>query len=172
MLMGSTLSGFLTTKVLSMVIGAALVVVGVFGAHFYVKSLNKKLENAVGQIQNLTDTVAIQADAINELTANLAKVEAARAQVDEVKAQQQAEVTVVREKFRQNKAGKSRDLGTIAQVKPELIQKAVNRGTVEAYRCIEIASGSALTETELAASKPSEINSQCPSLANPNYVAK
>ena len=39
-----------------------------------------------------------------------------------------------------------------------------------ANRCIEIATGSPLTEEELAATKKSQINGECPSLANPNYV--
>jgi hypothetical protein len=34
---------------------------------------------------------------------------------------------------------------------------------------LEIASGSPLTEKELAATKPSEINRECPAIANPNY---
>jgi len=37
-------------------------------------------------------------------------------------------------------------------------------------RCVEIAMGSPLTEKEKNATKKSEINAECPSLANPNYV--
>ena len=37
-------------------------------------------------------------------------------------------------------------------------------------RCVEIASGAPLTEKEKTATKKSEINSECPSIANPNYV--
>jgi hypothetical protein len=42
----------------------------------------------------------------------------------------------------------------------------------EANRCIEIATGSPLTESEINATKKSQINGECPSLANPNYVSK
>ena len=41
-----------------------------------------------------------------------------------------------------------------------------------ANRCMEIASGSPLTEEELAATKKSQTNTECPRLANPNYVPK
>jgi len=37
---------------------------------------------------------------------------------------------------------------------------------------MEIASGSPLTEEELAATKKSQTNTECPRLANPNYVPK
>ena len=40
-----------------------------------------------------------------------------------------------------------------------------------ALRCVEISSGSPLTESEINATKKSEINRECPSIANPNYVA-
>ena len=39
-----------------------------------------------------------------------------------------------------------------------------------ANRCIEIASGAELTEAEKNATKKSEINTECPSIANPNYI--
>ncbi len=37
-------------------------------------------------------------------------------------------------------------------------------------RCIELASGAEHTEDELKATKKSQINPECPALANPNYV--
>jgi hypothetical protein len=35
---------------------------------------------------------------------------------------------------------------------------------------VELASGAERTETEIKATRKSEINPECPSLANPNYV--
>jgi hypothetical protein len=46
----------------------------------------------------------------------------------------------------------------------------MNKGSVNAQRCIEIASGAELTEKEKNATKKSEINSECPSIANPNFI--
>jgi hypothetical protein len=46
----------------------------------------------------------------------------------------------------------------------------VNKGGVNAARCIELASGAEHTEAELKATLKSEINPECPSLANPNFV--
>ncbi len=86
----------------------------------------------------------------------------------------------VNKKFQQTRRDNSRlkdllgkhDLGFLAQKKPGLIQKRVNNGTKNANRCLEIASGSPLTRSEREATKPSEINSSCPRLANPMYREK
>ena len=49
------------------------------------------------------------------------------------------------------------------------IEKIINKGSDRATRCVEIAGGSPLTEKEINATKKSEINTECPSIANPNY---
>ena len=59
-------------------------------------------------------------------------------------------------------------LAAIAKTKS--IERITNGASALATRCIEIASGSPLTEAEKNATKKSEINSECPSIANPNYV--
>ena len=61
------------------------------------------------------------------------------------------------------------DLGNLAENKPGLVEKVINKATENANRCLEIASGAELTEDELNASKPSEINPECWRLANPNF---
>ena len=54
--------------------------------------------------------------------------------------------------------------------KTKAIERITNAASVKANRCIEIASGSPLTEKEINATKKSEINTECPSIANPNYI--
>ena len=65
---------------------------------------------------------------------------------------------------------KNRDVGKLAIAKTESIERITNGASALATRCIEIASGSPLTEEEKNATKKSEINSECPSIANPNYI--
>ena len=62
------------------------------------------------------------------------------------------------------------DLGQLAYNKPGLVVKIINKASNNANRCIAIATGSPLTEDEINAVKKSQINGECPSLANPNYV--
>ena len=65
---------------------------------------------------------------------------------------------------------KNRDVGKLAIAKTESVERITNGASALAIRCVEIASGSPLTEEEKNATKKSEINSECPSIANPNYV--
>lgn len=61
------------------------------------------------------------------------------------------------------------ELGFLASERPGLVENIINDASDEISRCFEIASGSPLTQEELDATLPSEINSECPELANPNY---
>ena len=65
---------------------------------------------------------------------------------------------------------KDRDIGKLAIERTGAIERVINKGSDNATRCIEIASGSPLTEKEKNATKKSEINPECPSLANPSYI--
>ena len=69
-----------------------------------------------------------------------------------------------------NASGKKRDIGDLALNRPSSVERVINRASDNALRCVEIAMGASLTEEEINAVTPSEINSECPSLANPNYV--
>ena len=65
---------------------------------------------------------------------------------------------------------KDRDIGKLAIDRTKVIERIINKGSDNATRCIEIASGSPLTEEEKNATKKSEINPECPSISNPNYI--
>ena len=65
---------------------------------------------------------------------------------------------------------KNRDIGKLAIDRTKAIERIVNSGGKNAARCIELASGAEHTPDELKATKKSEINPECPALANPNYV--
>ena len=65
---------------------------------------------------------------------------------------------------------KNRDIGKLAIDRTEAIERIINKGGVNAARCIELASGAEHTEAELKATLKSEINPECPALANPGFV--
>lgn len=91
------------------------------------------------------------------------------------------DITAEREKFFQNNKSsrelkndlleilRSHDMGNLAEEKPALIENRVNDATDDINRCMEILSGDPLTMEEIDANKPSEINSYCSDIANPNY---
>ena len=57
-----------------------------------------------------------------------------------------------------NRLGKH-DIGNLAENKPGLVEKIINKASDSAARCMEIASGSPLTEEELNGTP----NRECPS---------
>ena len=65
---------------------------------------------------------------------------------------------------------KKRDVGKLAIERTKSVERVINKGAINAQRCIELASGAEHTEKELKATLKSEINPECPSLANPSYV--
>ena len=65
---------------------------------------------------------------------------------------------------------KKRDVGKLAIERSKSVERVINKGSAEATRCVELASGAEHTEEELKATLKSEINTMCPSLANPSYV--
>ena len=65
---------------------------------------------------------------------------------------------------------KNRDIGKLAIDRTEAIERIINKGGKNAARCIELASGAEHTPEELKATLKSEINPECPALANPNFV--
>ena len=61
------------------------------------------------------------------------------------------------------------DIGAAGLARPDSTERVLNNATKNAQRCLEIYSGSSLTEKELSATKPSEINPECWRTANPNF---
>ena len=65
---------------------------------------------------------------------------------------------------------KNRDIGKLAIDRTKAIERIINKGGKNAARCIELASGAEHTPEELKATLKSEINPECPALANPGFV--
>jgi len=65
---------------------------------------------------------------------------------------------------------KNRDIGKLSIKRTESMERIINKGGKNAARCIELSSGAEHTEEELKATLKSQINPECPALANPNFV--
>ena len=122
---------------------------------------NAKLEQATA-----TQTAAIEA--MEEDIAAAAEVQKTTAKEFEVARQQ---VANLQDKFNKTSAllGK-RDIGTLGVAKPKAISRIITKGAKNINRCFEIISGQPLTEKETNANKPSQLNSSCPTVANPNRL--
>ncbi len=118
--------------------------------------------------------------AVNAATAELAQqeseqaIEALRKDMEAVREQ----YTAVSEEFDRAKSRVDKleeilsehEIGILAQAKPKLVEKIVDKGTKDVLRCYEILTGSPLTEEEINVTKKSKANSSCPDVANPNYT--
>jgi uncharacterized protein HemX len=157
-----------TTAAVRMI--AVLIIVAIVaGGIWYVTGLRADLAVSKENSRKLNDAVEKQEAAIAQMRQEQQQIRDANNQLNTTIQLQNKDLTNLQDRFTQNAAGEKRDFAKAAAAKPEALERAVNRGTVNALRCLEIASGSPLTEAEKAASKPSEINRECPSLANPNY---
>jgi len=118
------------------------------------------------------------------LNENNAKLETAVATNEAaLKAQQEAyeQMAVENEKLRndfdeiskrnkrlENKLSRH-DIGNLGTQRPSDTEDVLNNSSNNTLRCFEISTGSPLTEKELSATKPSEINPECWEIANPNF---
>ena len=151
--------------------GIRLFFIGIFasaiiGAGVYVMKLQKDnailKENAI----KLESAVAEQQELITQQKEDFKEILAANQKMNELVGVLKKDLEDLDKRF--NK--KNRDVGKLAIAKTKSIERITNGASALATRCIEIASGAELTEKEKNATKKSEINSECPSIANPNYV--
>ncbi len=136
------------------------------GGYVYVQKL--RADNATLKINTTKLEGAVEQNeaTIKQQTENFEKVRTTLADVRDNRDALQSDKNVLIEKLSEH------DFGQLAEARPGLVVKIVNKVSVNANRCMEIATGSPLTEAELAATKKSQTNTECPRLANPNYVPK
>jgi multidrug resistance efflux pump len=148
-----------------------LVLAGAGGGFMYVKNLQKNLAISEANNAKLEQSIESQKAVIEQQLKDMKAIQEANKEQQELVNRLNKSFDDLKDKFNKvNASGKKRDMGNLAVKKPKLIEKIINKGTENAQRCIEIASGAKLTEKELNAKKKSEINPECPDIANPNYI--
>jgi len=138
----------------SLKIGLVLVLlVGAGGGYLYVTKLQK--DNAILKINQvkLESAVDNQKIVIEQQTQDLKKIRSTIKRTEVFNAKLQADRDSL------NKRLGKHDIGNLAENKPGLVEKIINKASDSAARCMEIASGSPLTEEELNGTP----NRECPS---------
>ncbi len=123
------------------------------GGYWYVQKLQK--DNAIlksNQVK-LETAVAESNQVIEQQSKDLKKIRTTLKEVEELNDKLQAD------KDSLNKRLGKHDIGNLAENKPGLVEKIINKASDSAARCVEIASGSPLTEEELNGTP----NRECPS---------
>ena len=139
---------------------------GLAGAGMYVMKLRS--DNAIlkaNQIK-LEEAVSSQKELIAKQQEDFKEILKANKKFNELVNALKKDIDDLDNRF--NKGG--RDFGKLAIEKTETIQRIINGASDKVLRCVEIAGGAPLTKEEINATKKSEINKECPSIANPNYV--
>jgi regulator of replication initiation timing len=135
------------------IILALVLLAGAGGGYLYVNKLQK--DNAIlktNQVK-LETAVAESNQVIEQQTKDLKKIRSTLKEVEELNDRLQAD------KDSLNKRLGKHDIGNLAENKPGLVEKIINKASDSAARCVEIASGSPLTEEELNGTP----NRECPS---------
>lgn len=136
----------------------------VAGFYWYYQDSQKRIMDLMANQAKLETAVAIQEATIKQQQEDMAKQAATLEKVNDAFAKAQADKQNLTDKLMKH------DLGKLAEKKPGLVEEKINRGTDNVGRCFEILSGAPLTDAERNATKKSEINNECPSIANPAYV--
>jgi len=142
---------------------------GGFGAWTYMEKL--QADNQVLQINQevlkenelkLNDAIAGQEVVIAEKAAQAAAIQ----QANNI-------LRVETDRLDKEKANLAKKLGRhqldiLAENKPGLVTRVINKAGRNALRCFEVITGAPLTPKEEEASKPSQYNAECPTI-HPNY---
>jgi len=138
----------------SLKIGLVLVMLaGAGGGYLYVTKLQK--DNAILKTNQIKLETAVQESnqVIEQQTKDLKQIRSTLKKVEELNNKLQADRDSL------NKRLGKHDIGNLAENKPGLVEKIINKASDSAARCVEIASGSPLTEEELNGTP----NRECPS---------
>ena len=158
--------GIIVRAVTILFVVAALVATG-----WYVTNLKADLVMSENNNAKLQEGIREQQELLAQMQRDIGQIQEINRSLQDTAQKHRADVEVLSKKFSQDARGNPRDFGQLAAEKPELVEKLINRGTRNAMRCLEIASGAPRTEQELSAKNASEINKECPAIANPNYKA-
>ena len=143
-----------------------IIITSLLGAGAYVMKLQRDnvvlKENAV----KLESAISEQKQVIENQKKDFAEILEANKKINELVNNLKKDLDDLDKRFNKGE----RDIGKLAIERTKVIERIINKGSENAKRCIEIASGSPLTEQEKNATKKSEINPECPSIANPSYV--
>ena len=130
-----------------------ILLAGLGGGYLYVNKLQK--DNAILKTNaiKLESAVDDQKAVIEQQTKDLKQIRTTLKTIEELNDKLEADRDALNNRLSKH------DIGNLAENKPGLVEKIINKASDSAARCMEIASGSPLTEEELNGTP----NRECPS---------
>lgn len=139
------------------------ILVGIAGGMWYVTNLKADLAISQENNKKLEEGVKAQNALIEQMQADVKKIQETNEELRQENEKQKQDVDALAKKF------DKRDFGGFVSANSKKAEELINRGTKNALRCLELASGAPLTENEKNAKSAVEANRECPSLVDPNY---
>lgn len=145
---------------------AGIMVTALLGGVAYTYKLKADNEVLKANAVKMESAIADQKTLIENQKKDFQEILDANKKMNELVSNLKKDIDALDKRFNKD----NRDIGKYAIEKDKVIERVINKASDKAARCVEIASGSPLTEEEKNATKKSEINTECPSLANPKYI--
>lgn len=137
------------------ILGAVVVVCA---GLYYITGLRSDLAIAQANVVKLQSAISEQKLVIDQYKKDISAQQAINKDLQATTENQRKDINGLRKRFQ------AANLPSLTKVNPSAVEEKINRGTVHAVRCFEIASGSPLTERERNAKTAAEFNPECPSL--------
>ena len=154
---------FIFRKIKVYLILAALLGAAGFGAWKYYEYTQNQIKIYAENAARAETVAQANQAALEQTQADLIAVREQFNEVSRKFAVAESRVEALEEKLSEH------ELDFLAASKPGLVENIIDKASNNVLRCLEIASGSPLTEEEINATKRSQINGECPDIANPNY---
>ena len=139
-----------------------LAIVGILaGGAWYVTGLRADLAVSEENNKKLEDGIKQQRALIEQMKNDFEMIQKTNQVLQAQNEKQRQDINNLQTKFN--------DFGSRAAANPEAAARAMNRGTANALRCVELASGAPLNEREKQAKSPKEANRECPALIDPDF---
>ena len=140
------------------IVSILVIVLVVAAGGWYVTGLRADLAVSQENTKKLVESVSSQQAVIEQIKDEQKQIKMINESLAEQVVAQNKDVDALRDRFSQSSSGKSRDIGKLAVEKPKLIENVINKASLKALRCLELASGSELIK--------GETNEECPALVN------
>jgi hypothetical protein len=148
---------FGTDTIVKYVVIGILAVGALIGANHL---MNLKADLAVSEANTkvLKDSMILQGQVIAKQEGEIMQIQSINAELTKTNEQLDKQVKDLDKKFAVSANGNSRDFGAISRAKPDMINKIVDKATMNVNRCFELATGAPLKE--------GESNAECKDLAS------
>jgi|TARA_R110000764_G_scaffold11639_3_gene34866 hypothetical protein len=110
-------------------------------AYWYYKDTQKALQTYAQNQATLESSLSMQKQATESLRSNIKIMTETITKLNDDFADSRKNVAELQNIFTKDKDGKKRDFGELTIAEPEVIQKEINKGSDEVFRCIELLTG-------------------------------